>query len=491
MAECEDLTIRWCRITDIQHTGQDAQGVWGSNTKGNIRIEDCYIAATGQCVFFGGGLAQDETYVPSDITVERCYLAKLPRWNSGRPEYDGKSWVVKPTLELKMARRVRIIGNILDSSFSWPALVFDAFDQYPPWNSGPVAGGVATAEITDVEAAHNTILGDAMGGVQIWAANAPVKRVRVWNNLALNIKYATPGSAGPSYIRGAFLYLLPGAPMEDIWVEQNTAITDRGAGTITLNGPKIQRLRLAKNILGYGHGGFSVEGYWTTEDWALQSKADGLEVVTNALVDFGDAVGGTRSPAYVQSSFDPPHSAVGEWIIAGIPSVAGIDPVTGQLTAGGGLSGLGVDFSALLAAQSGPAPTPTPVPEVKMTGYFDGFVGNKVFGWAQDQNNPRTRVTVTLSINGVQIGSTIANIFRQDLLDAHIDDGIHGWEFEIPAQYQDGQPHTLRCFVGTFELNYNVSNSFTLAAPAPPPPTTTPLTDAEIQKIRKVLGYFA
>lgn len=345
MVEAEDVTIQWNRIPDVQSTGADAQGIWSSNGKGPVAVIDNFIAATGQCIMTGGGAAQSTEYVPADWTIERNTLAKLPRWNPGLPQWDRVNWTVKPTLEFKMIRRARVIGNTLESSHLWPAFTVDAWAQY--------ASNNGISEIIDVEIARNTVLGNTMGVLQIWSANAPVKRVKFWNNLALGVRYACPGATGPTYARGTFFLLMNDAGMEDVWIEQNTADVDRAFGTINLHGPKIQRLRVARNVGGYGHGGLAVEGSWEGTDARLATKVDGLELEQNALVDFGDAIAGKRNPLYVQSSFAPPRSAVGEWIVAGLPAVAGIDPATGRLTETSALRGLGVDFEAMAAAQVG------------------------------------------------------------------------------------------------------------------------------------------
>jgi hypothetical protein len=60
-------------------------------------------------------------------------------------------------------------------------------------------------------------------------------------------------------------------------------------------------------------------------------------------------------------------------------------------------------------------------------GYHD--VGNcsVVAGWAWDSNQPTTPVSVDIYVDGTLAGTAQADTFRQDLLDAGIGDGNHGF----------------------------------------------------------------
>jgi hypothetical protein len=65
-------------------------------------------------------------------------------------------------------------------------------------------------------------------------------------------------------------------------------------------------------------------------------------------------------------------------------------------------------------------------------GYLDGIHRRFIFGWALDTKNPGGCVSVHIKVNGVFVGSAIANRFRSDLVAAGYGDGQHGFEFPVP-----------------------------------------------------------
>jgi hypothetical protein len=67
-------------------------------------------------------------------------------------------------------------------------------------------------------------------------------------------------------------------------------------------------------------------------------------------------------------------------------------------------------------------------------------------GWAWDVNNPNAHIFVYVYIDGSAAASIAApaNQFRQDLLDAGIGDGTHGFAFQTPPSLKDSHPHTIR-----------------------------------------------
>lgn len=135
-----------------------------------------------------------------------------------------------------------------------------------------------------------------------------------------------------------------------------------------------------------------------------------------------------------------------------------------------------------------------------MRGWFDGVDPNNrtARGWAFDEAHLLTRVTGTLSIDGVAQGTVTYDQPRPDVVDyfakpenggLQLPDPNHGLVWPIPVKYQDGQAHTITVVVPGLPT---ASASFALAAPPPPPvPTEPPLTSAELKKLRTVLGYFA
>jgi hypothetical protein len=78
------------------------------------------------------------------------------------------------------------------------------------------------------------------------------------------------------------------------------------------------------------------------------------------------------------------------------------------------------------------------------TGYLDGIYGTVVSGWTRDDDTPDTPLRVDIYIDG-QAGSGAAGFSTQANLNRS-DVGKHGYNFTIPAQYQDGKSHTIYAY---------------------------------------------
>jgi hypothetical protein len=205
--------------------------------------------------------------------------------------------------------------------------------------------------VQDVTFQHNEIK-NAMGVYQAWAANAPVKRIKIFNNNATGIRYRIANPPGNSYVTGSFFYLISA---EDVWIEHNTAQPmDRGTGLIE-GGTTNPRLTIRNNIFGYGHGGFSVSGSWATDDASIAAAAPGVSIERNALINHGDALGTPAVP------YHPGRWNGRSWLLTGTPEAAGLNPdgtlrpgpLKGAATDG---TDLGVDFSALRRARGAGQP---------------------------------------------------------------------------------------------------------------------------------------
>jgi hypothetical protein len=343
MANAADVRIADSWIDEIHNSGADSQAILVYDSPGPHLIENNELQASSENIMFGGADSSSPDLVPSDIIIRRNHFIKLLRWKSDHPSYDGIAWVIKPLIELKSAQRVLIEGNTLENSWLWPAFVTDAFNQdhTAPWSI-----------VQDVTFQHNEIK-NSVGVFQAWAGNAPVKRVKIFNNNATGIRYKSYDKAGSSYASGTFFYLINA---EDVWIEHNTAQPmDRGTGHIE-SGTSNPRLTIKNNVFGYGHGGFLVTGSWTNDDAAISAGAPGAVIVKNALLDLGDAVGGASPFPYQQAKWN--RTA---WVLTGTAAASGLNP-DGTLKSGGPLKGaatdgtdLGVDFAALGAALSGAA----------------------------------------------------------------------------------------------------------------------------------------
>ena len=96
---------------------------------------------------------------------------------------------------------------------------------------------------------------------------------------------------------------------------------------------------------------------------------------------------------------------------------------------------------------------------------------NTISGWAWDANQPNTSISVDVYLDNDSFRSIVApaNQFRQDLLNAGIGNGVHGFSFNTPAFLKDGHPHSLRIkFTGTTTDLTNTPRSINCGPPPPP-----------------------
>ncbi|WP_460673661.1 putative Ig domain-containing protein, partial [Larkinella ripae] len=94
--------------------------------------------------------------------------------------------------------------------------------------------------------------------------------------------------------------------------------------------------------------------------------------------------------------------------------------------------------------------TVNPAPSV--TGNFEGFLDqvscSGFTGWVWNRDQPNAAVTIEFLDGGTLatarvVGTTSANQFRQDLLDAGKGNGAHGYSFAVPQSLKDNQTRTI------------------------------------------------
>ncbi len=85
-------------------------------------------------------------------------------------------------------------------------------------------------------------------------------------------------------------------------------------------------------------------------------------------------------------------------------------------------------------------------------GSHDGAGCNTISGWAWDQNDPSSTVSVDIYDGNAFIATIPANMYREDLLNA-IGSPSHGFSYSTPAALQDGAVHFINVkFSGTNTL---------------------------------------
>jgi hypothetical protein len=116
--------------------------------------------------------------------------------------------------------------------------------------------------------------------------------------------------------------------------------------------------------------------------------------------------------------------------------------------------------------------TPKPIapgsPLPRYQGSHDRTDGDRISGWAWDSTRPDEPIDVGI-YDGERLLATItANTFRQDLLDAGIGDGKHGFVYTPPASLGDGRTHMIRVKISGTSIDVkNTPKEMTCRSAAP------------------------
>lgn len=109
-------------------------------------------------------------------------------------------------------------------------------------------------------------------------------------------------------------------------------------------------------------------------------------------------------------------------------------------------------------------------------GYHDAADCNWISGWAWKSSQPNTPISVDIYADGILLATVVADQFRQDLLDAGIGNGAHGFSYPTPNSLKNGQPRSIVVrFAGTSTDLNSTPKTLNCAAPTPTPtPTPSP-----------------
>jgi phenylpropionate dioxygenase-like ring-hydroxylating dioxygenase large terminal subunit len=66
-------------------------------------------------------------------------------------------------------------------------------------------------------------------------------------------------------------------------------------------------------------------------------------------------------------------------------------------------------------------------------GHIDSVADGRVCGWVRDDRSPNKRLTVEIYAARTLLGTTCADVFRQDLAEAGNSDGKHAFVFDLPS----------------------------------------------------------
>ncbi len=93
-------------------------------------------------------------------------------------------------------------------------------------------------------------------------------------------------------------------------------------------------------------------------------------------------------------------------------------------------------------------PVPTQVPPlvkgIPYSGFLEGANCTEIAGWVWNKNQPEVALKVEICDDDRVIQTIEASELRDDLVKNSIGTGKYGFRLPTPAQFKDGQPHTVR-----------------------------------------------
>ncbi|MCC6246061.1 MAG: hypothetical protein IT353_24720 [Gemmatimonadaceae bacterium] len=325
-------------LAECHGKGFDAQGIGGWNGGGPFLIENNHIEGSGQAIMFGGADPSIANLSPSDIVIRRNHLFKPLSWGGGR-------WSIKATFELKHARRVLFVGNILENHWADAQVGFAILFQAVSDNNT----AHAWTTIEDVLVQNNRVLNSTSGANLLSRLSAfpgaplpyqPASRIAFVNNL-----FEQVGRDPISGAAGRMTQFL--GDLHDITLLNNTFYADGEPNlAVSLDGGAApqQRFGLFNNVFSrtvYGLFGSSVGAGQA----AIDRFATGGRVAGNVFT------GATSLASRYPASNHFPASNVS----VGFVSTAGDDfsLLVGGAHASGIFGRIGVDMAALRTATNG------------------------------------------------------------------------------------------------------------------------------------------
>jgi hypothetical protein len=123
--------------------------------------------------------------------------------------------------------------------------------------------------------------------------------------------------------------------------------------------------------------------------------------------------------------------------------------------------------------------TVTCTPPPNLQGYHDTSSCTGLTGWAWDASQPNNPIYVYIFEGTQYRGSILADQYRQDLVNASIGDGRHGFAWPVPSSLADGQPHSLSVLLGSSSTSPALNGSPQTITCAPPSASISWIQPAE------------
>lgn len=257
-----NTVIKHSYFEGFAFSGEETQAICGWTGTKNVKIINNHLEGGAENVMFGGSDPANAELIPQDIEIRGNYFFKPESWK-------GKV-SLKCLFELKNAKRVQLIGNILENNWVGAAFRITVRNQ---------DGKATFSTVEDVVIKDNVING-AGDGINILGKDdthpsQTMKNLQIVNNLMLNI--GDPKFEGSGY----FLQVSDG---ENILIANNTSINTGNIASFHGTSPKNFTAR--DNII--GHGNYGVHGLNDLKSIAAQRLFQNNLIVNNKNIPKSD-----------------------------------------------------------------------------------------------------------------------------------------------------------------------------------------------------------
>lgn len=230
-----DTTIKNSYIEGFAGQNEETQGICGWTGTRNAQILNNYIEGGAENIMFGGSDPDSAELIPTDIEIKGNHLSKPEAWKT--------KVTVKTLFELKNAKRVKFVGNLLENNWKGSAFRITVRNQ---------DGKAPFSTIEDVEIRDNVIR-VAADGINILGRDdsqksGTLKNLTIENNLFLNLANG-PGMDGSGY-------LIQVANGDNILIANNTSLNT--GNVVTFYGELPTNFVFRDNIV--GHGNYGIHG---------------------------------------------------------------------------------------------------------------------------------------------------------------------------------------------------------------------------------------
>ncbi len=196
-----DTIVKNSYLAGFAGNQEETQAIAGWSGTKNVKIINNYLEGGAETVLLGGADPASAELIPTDIEIRGNYFFKPLEWY-------GK-FTVKNAFEIKNAKRLQFIGNVIDSNQTSSAMWITVRNQ---------DGKAPFSTIEDVLIKDNLIISASTGigilGKDDGHPSQTLKRLTIVNNLFLDITNKPEGYGG---------YFIQVSNGEDILIANNTS----------------------------------------------------------------------------------------------------------------------------------------------------------------------------------------------------------------------------------------------------------------------------